>query len=130
MTKRFADYDDRREWDLSGYTLDQIALDYALRLLIAKPDSSVEIVIETAFELHRGESVLPIAPELTVTTIPVLSLLHQSVARLTVFHSGALYLRFENGAEIRVPNDDIYEAWQATGTGEMRSPHPSPPWGG
>jgi len=135
MNKRLSEFPDRREWNLSEFTLDLLSFGYAITLAMGIPDSSLTIVIETPFTLQKGSLVEPMNPESIVSMSRMLPLLHQSVASLTAFRSGLLLVQFEDGAEIKVPKHEQYEAWQTYGTGEMVdvgmlcSGHKGSPWG-
>ena len=134
MCERFTEFPDRCVWDLSGYTVNQIALDYAVTLLIARPEGSFSVVIEQIIELREGETVNGINPEDVVSAAPLLAYLHKPVASLTAFRNGELRIAFANGAEIAVPKDEQYESWNSSGSGEiiranrLCSPHPGSPW--
>ena len=146
MRNRFTEYPDRREWDLSDFVLDQVCLDYRVTLLFVerlprgvaqpRPADAVTVIIEQALELRANERAAIITPELTVAIMPLLPLLHQPAAELTVFRSGRLLIKFTNGAKIDVPRHEQYEAWQTFGTGNVTdismecTPHPVSPWGG
>ncbi len=134
MTTRLTEFPDRRVWDLSGFTLDRICLDYQVRLLIANANSSVNIIIETSLTLRVGARREQIDPEHVLTTAPLLPLLHQPAASLAAFRDGRLRLKFEQGAEVEALKDEQYESWETHGDGELDdinmsvTPHEGPPW--
>ena len=136
MCNLLAVFPDRREWDLSGYTLDGLQFGFAVGLLIATADSSVSITIEAPLVLQMGTQVDLLDPEGGVLTERLLPLLHEPASSLTAFRTGLLQVTFENGAEIRVPTGSEYESWHTSGTGDLvgigmlGSPHEGSPWGG
>lgn len=143
MNRRLIKLPDRREWDLSGFLLDQIRLDYALTLFFAhyarvvdapQPSSAVTVVIETPCILRVGSETTQINPEVVLFNVPVLPLLHQPAASLTAFRTGTLLITFANGAELEVPKHEQYKTWKTFGEGEVAGasmeclPYPGPPW--
>ena len=136
LNERLSEFTDRRTWNLSGFTLDRISLDYQVTLLIARPHSSLMVILTQPFALRFESHTALITHEAILTTVPLLRLLHTPVTSLTAFRSGQLLLKFDAGAEIEVQKDDQYESWQTFGEGEVAdvqmlcSPHPGAPWGG
>jgi len=63
MGKRLTEFPDRREWDLSGFTLERVCLSWQAELQIATADSSLTVIIETPFALRTGSHVETIAPK-------------------------------------------------------------------
>ena len=148
MSTLFTEFPDRREWDLSGYAVEWIQLSYQVRLLMARSpgpldhktmlrsNHSVTVAVETAFTVRVGSRTDQVIPENVLSTVPVLPLLHQSVASLTAFRSGTLLLKFEDSTELEVQQDDHYESWHTWGEGELAdigmeaTGHEGSPWGG
>ena len=136
MGERLLEFPDRRVWDLKWFTLDQICLDYRVTLLLAQPQSSVTVIIETPFILRLDLRSVRIVPDQILSTVPMLPLLHQTLVALTAFRDGRLLLQFEEGTEIEVQKDAQYEAWETYGDGEtadvgmLCSGHEGSPWGG
>ena len=146
MQKRFTEYRDRREWDLSGFTLVRLSFDYRTTLLMYQstpksslvsalegPQNSLTVDIESPCLLRTGSQIQPMDPERSDSMAPLLPLLRHCLVSLTVFRSGLLVLTFEDGTELWVPKDEQYESWQAVGNGELSdiamlcSPHEGPP---
>jgi hypothetical protein len=148
MGDRLTEFPDRRVWNLTGFTLDQIRLGYQVTLIFNGPEirqpgsitlpgpcNSLRVAIETPFTLCTGSETALIVPEQVLSVHPILPLLHQPIASLTAFRIGRLLLTFEEGAEIEVQKDDQYESWATFGEGEIAgiemlcSPHEGSPWG-
>ena len=118
MNARLTEFADRRERDLSGFTLDRLSFDYATSFLIAIPHSSLTVIIETPFTLQTSSHVETIDPKRIVSAERLLKLSHHPVASLTAFRSGQLFVMFEDGTKIQVPKNEQYESWQTYGDGE------------
>jgi hypothetical protein len=135
MCKRLTEFPDRREWNLSGFTVDQICFDFRISLVFAQPAGSVTITIGEPFKLRDGLKVEVIDPSDTLSGMSLLPLLHEHVAYLIAFRSGRLLLQFQKGTEIEVPIDEGHEAWETFGDGETASigmlciPGGGVPWG-
>jgi hypothetical protein len=72
-----------------------------------------EIIIESPFNIHRNEvSVWEGEPLSPGALTELLALLMQTVSRIRIEVDGSLALLFGNGARLRVPVDQMYEAWQ------------------
>ena len=134
MDRRLTEFPDRRVWDLSSFTLDQICLDYRTTLLCVALDSSLTIIIGTSFIYRTGTRVEAMNPEHVLSVTLILPLLHMQVKSLTAFRSGLLLLVFEDDTSIEVHKDQQYESWETSGTGEVAnigmlcSGHNSSPW--
>jgi hypothetical protein len=148
MADRLTEFPDRRVWNLTGFTLEQIRIGYLLTFLFSGPDlrlpgsrtfpvppNSLWVDIETPFTLRAGSHTDYIVPVQVLTVHPVLRLLHQQIASLTAFRNSTLLLTFEDGSEIEVLQDEQYESWNTFGEGEVAdigmlgSGHEGPPWG-
>ena len=147
MSDRLTEFPDRRVWDLSEYIVDRILLTYQVRLTLLRghetidpttllrTNSSLTVDIESPFTVRVGSHIDRVIPEQVLSTVPVLPLLHQPVASLTAFRTGALLLTFADGTEIEVPIDEQYESWHTWGDGELAgigmegTSHEGSPWG-
>jgi hypothetical protein len=132
--KRLTTYSDRREWDLSGFTLISLTFDYAATLLIDMPGSSLRITIETTCTLHIDSHSESMEPKESKSMAPLLPLLRHPLSSLIVFRNGLLILKFKNRTELHVAKDEQYESWNAVGNGDLAdiallcSPHPDSTW--
>ena len=147
MSNRMVEYSDRRVWDLTGFTLEQLRLAYQLELLFGGPESSkissravppsrseVWVVIEPPLTLRIGTVSVQVVPEQAASVAPVLPLIHRTAASLAAFRNGTLRLTFEDGSEIEVLPHEQYESWHTYGTEEYVgivmecTPHEGAPW--
>jgi hypothetical protein len=67
MHERLKEFSDRREWDLAGFRLDQICLDFRTVLLLAHSGDSVTLTIAEPFTLRVGsrtEAIIIMTPSI------------------------------------------------------------------
>jgi hypothetical protein len=135
MGTRLTELSDRRLWDLSGFTLDRICIDYQATLLFSQPGSSVTVVIEEPFTLRAGVHINLITPDQALSVTPLFPVLHTEAVSLAAYRNGQLCIAFGDGTEITVPKSVQFESWHTFGDGELTgigmlcSPHDGTPWG-
>jgi hypothetical protein len=77
----------------------------------------VEVVIESKFQLHRGDRRIDLDPGDRAGLGPLLTLYPATLTVASIDGDGTLRLCFDNGDSIAVPPDVAYEPWQIGGPG-------------
>ncbi len=70
MCKRLTEFPDRREWNLQGFTVNQICFDFRMSRVFAQPAGSVTIVIGEPFKLRDGLQMEVIDPSDALSGCP------------------------------------------------------------
>jgi hypothetical protein len=129
-----------RIWDLAGLNVMRIVIDPAqVSFLLASgfvgDADAIDLIIENAFTISDGHGMThAVNPAAVESLAPVLSLRLRPTHSLVASRDGSLVLRFEEGAELRVPKHGLYESWHTFGHGDLAdasmlcSPHEGPPW--
>lgn len=115
--------EDAWEIPLGGREVTQCQIDYAVTLVLGDADGSFYVTIEQPFWLaassERDEVMLvPEGPSEALG--PALALLHESVARAVAYKDGRLEMDFVEGAKLRVPVGEKFEAWNLVGPDGLR----------
>ncbi|MCE7008984.1 DUF6188 family protein [Kibdelosporangium philippinense] len=92
-------------FDLDGDAQIQIETPFRLTLNASGPSRTAAVPIELNPERHE--------------IVPAFSLLLARVTSAIAYKKGALQVDFDNGARLNVPPHPIYEAWNATGPGNL-----------
>ena len=125
-----------REWALGDLEVTFLHFDYRFTLEMWSDDRSLSIVFGAPFllRLPAGEETT-FDPEKNDTLGPLLSLLHRPVSTFSASSNGQCVLRFADGTELRGQPHPHFEAWEACGTGGLKSvgllcgPGGGAPWG-
>lgn len=78
---------------------------------------ATEVTIGCPFSLRRQGSEEHLDPEDRDSLGSILSLYPDSLRAASIDSGGTLLLKFVSGAEIAVPQNPVYEAWQVKGPG-------------
>jgi len=130
---------ERREWDIKGHEVTQLAFHYGFTIHVwwrdsSEVDNELFVVVETPFRLRVGSQEWACTPGDPTTMCASLQLLHKPLRRLIADSAGRLEMHFETDIELIAERDAEYEAWEATGKGELASirllctAHDGPPW--
>lgn len=108
---------------LAGREVTQCCIDYAVTLVFAEPDATSYLRIGQSFWLlttsdGNEEMCVPEGPPPALG--PALGVLRQSVNRAVAYKDGRLELEFGDGARLRVPVDQEFEAWNLVGPAGLR----------
>jgi hypothetical protein len=132
------EYPDRREWELAGHEVTRLLIDYRFTIEVwwyhERCDHTLRLTIGAPFWDFRSGNETWVNPEDPNTVAPALAVLHKPTQTLRAFRGGRLILTLSDGTEIVVEKDPHYEAWEASGTGDLSdvlllcSPHEGPPW--
>ena len=128
---------DLRDWDLGGREVTQLIIDpNAFRFVVWTQDGSVEIRLETPFELQTPDGQLVVLdPASTAELVPILRLLGLGVNGIVASEVGRLEVRFVDDTRIISEPHPAFEAWQTTGDGDLSrlnylcGPGGGSPWG-
>ena len=125
----------QRTFDLTGCEVTRLVFDYSDGILIADGSDEVSILIETRILFHHDGIESEIDPQVDALSMaPLLNLLHKPTKSITFSSSGNLRLEMMDGAVVSVFKDEIYDSWEANGTGQFAeiamlcTPHDAPPW--
>jgi hypothetical protein len=136
---RMTEYTDRRVWDLDGYEVTYLHIDYRFafdctRYVDGEADDSLCVIVETPFTLRTSSGEEEhFNPSDALTLGGALAILHKSITSLTAYRNGCLQIVFTDGMELLVTKNPQYESWEAHGGGELEiallcSGHDGPPW--
>jgi hypothetical protein len=134
---RLSASESQQQWDLTGRCITQLVFDPgAVRLATWHLEGEAEIRLGVPFHLRQPDgSEYVLDPEQTATLSPVFGLLQEPLRNLTAFRSGGLHVAFENGTTIVIEPHPAYEAWEASGSGDLMGvaylcgPDGGSPWG-
>lgn len=125
-----------RKWDLAGLEVTFLHFDYRFSVDMWSVERSLSIVFETPLGLHvPGSEEKVFDPEQNRQLGPLLSLLHLPVTSFAASSDGRCVLKFADGTELRSEPNPQFEAWEAHGTGDLKSigllcgPGGGSPWG-
>ncbi|MFB9905095.1 DUF6188 family protein [Allokutzneria oryzae] len=108
--------DDRWVLPYRGMEVTQVRVDNALTLLLS---GGALITVESAAELSTPDGPVRLLPD-RQKVAPALALFGAKLTWEIIFRHGALHLGFDNGYHLTVEPDPRFEAWSATGPGELR----------
>src|SRR5689334_23008067 len=95
---------DRRIWNLSGYAVTYLHIDYRFTFDSWKPsDDYFHLTINTPFMLRYMEKTLTCDPENVESVKEALYILHKPLFELTAYRTGNLQVIFSDGTELYIP---------------------------
>ena len=107
---------DRWALPYRGMEVTQIRVDQALTFVLS---GGAMIVIEAEAELSTPDGLVRLRPD-RQQVAEALALFGTKLTWEIIFKNGELHLGFDNGYHLTVKPDPRYEAWSATGPGELR----------
>ncbi len=115
------EHDDRWLLPLVGLRLSQCCVDFAVTFRFSDANGTFEVRVGEPFVLYLAGHEQVLKPEEDRAQVgPVLSLLHQTVSEAVAFKDGRLELAFSDGAAVRVPVGQDFEAWELVGPDGLR----------
>lgn len=109
---------------LVGCEVHRLAFDAQVRIMFSAYDEGAirtvdaELVIETAFRLRDAIGVQhDLDPGMGAQLAPLLDLFGRAVTMVQVGGRGTLALAFDDGAELVVEPDPLFESWHLGGSG-------------
>lgn len=100
---------------LRGCTVTRFVVDDALTLALQSAGREASVRIDGSGRLLRDGKVLGFSPDTDPASLgPVLGLLHERVAGVTLAPDGTLAMAFAGGARLELLSEDHHIAWAVT----------------
>jgi Family of unknown function (DUF6188) len=129
------EYEDRREWDIGGYEIIRLHIDYRFGIQIWGSEGEATFEIEAPFSILSSGVEHLCDPEDKASLTPALFLHARPVKSIVAYRNGLLRINFNDGLSLSVPKRiDGFETWESFGSGELQdigmlcSNHKGPPW--